>query len=138
MAARLRSQPRLRPLDVLDTAGAVQPHRRGFRIPGVFYARVRLTKEALQQRLAPAPLLQSRGPDERVAPDQTYFRKYRDLDGLGPSYGAHIAKLHANDLNDLVGEIFDGIKLTPELRHDLRATVEFMFGKEWVHLSRAA
>ena len=70
---------------------------------------------------------------EIIREDQSYFKKYSDLDGLGAGYGTHIAKTHADDLNGLETEIFDGVSLTQQLRRDLRTTVEFMYGKKWIH-----
>ena len=70
---------------------------------------------------------------EIIRKDQAQFKKYRRLNGVAASYGAHVAEVHANELDELEATIFEGIKLTRQLRRDLRNTVEFMFGKEWVH-----
>ena len=65
--------------------------------------------------------------------DQAHFKRYRRFDGFEASYGPQIVDAHTSDLDDLETAIFEGIKLTPDLRRNLRDIVELMFGKEWIH-----
>jgi hypothetical protein len=70
---------------------------------------------------------------EIIHEDQAHFKRYRRFDGFEASYGSQIAEAHSSDLDDLETAIFEGIKLTVDLRRDLRHIVEFMFGKQWIH-----
>jgi hypothetical protein len=70
---------------------------------------------------------------EIIRRDHEFWTKYDDLDGLGASYGAHVVETYAGVIDEAEKEVFEGLKLPPPVRSDLRKTVSFMYGKEWFH-----
>jgi hypothetical protein len=65
--------------------------------------------------------------------DHKDWAHYPNLEEIGADYGARVLQTYADVINQVEAEIFKGIKLTPQIRHDLRETVRFMFEKKWFH-----
>jgi hypothetical protein len=70
---------------------------------------------------------------EIIRRDHEFWVKYDDLEGLGADYGAHVVEAYAGVIDEAEKDVFEGLKLPPEVRADLRRTVVFMYGKEWFH-----
>lgn len=64
---------------------------------------------------------------------EIWTKKYSDLEGLGPDYGARVVKVYKDVIDRVEKQAFAGLKLPATLRADLRKTVSFMYSKEWFH-----
>lgn len=102
----------------------------------VIYERWSGYRRELTQKIAQAPKPSKPDPALTLAgiirKDHKYLTKLPDLPGLlGPGYGADIVKLYADVIDQVEADVFKGIKLSPQARHDLRENVSLMYCKEW-------
>jgi hypothetical protein len=89
--------------------------------------------QLMEREVRSTPAARRTALQEIIREDHAEFEKYRDLEGVSNSYGPEVANAHAAELNELEAAIFEGISLTARLRRDLRTTVAFIFGKQWIH-----
>ncbi len=64
---------------------------------------------------------------------EIWTKKYSDLEGLGPDFGARVIKVYKDVIDHVEKQVFEGLKLPAALKADLRKTVSFMYSKEWFH-----
>jgi len=65
--------------------------------------------------------------------DHEIWEKYANLEGVDGKYGVNVVEAYAEAINQVETKVFEGLKLTDQVRRDLRKTVAFMFGKKWFH-----
>ena len=68
-----------------------------------------------------------------VSADHEVWKKYSDIEALGPDYGEQVVKTYEEVIEHVEQEVFEGMKLPRPMKSDLRKTVSFMYGKEWFH-----
>ena len=70
---------------------------------------------------------------DTIRDDHKIWEKYPNLAGFAPTYGGRVVNAYAKAIAQVETQVFDGINLPAGIRRDLRKTVAFMFGKEWIH-----
>jgi hypothetical protein len=96
-----------------------------------------LYQNKLQERMKKSPNatdeVTSAALLDLIHKDHKDWAHYPTLEGVGADYGARVLQSYADVIDQEEAKVFKGTKLTPQIRHDLRETVRFIFEKEWFH-----